>query len=157
MEEKEKKIDFSSLDETMGLFKESSVKSKDYIKFIIGLSTGTLVISTTLAKEFIKIPQYNLILIIGWSLLFISVILGVWILPVWDNFQGRFELLKRILANPKEFGPVSKRKLGEYYVLDCMKTLTHPQLMEKKEIQDIFKSWENYLTTKKLKRKNFKS
>lgn len=156
MEEQEKKIDFGRFNELMEQLKESSLKSKDYIKFVIGLSTGTLVISTTLAREFIKIPQYNLILIIGWSLLFISIILGVWILPGWDNLQGRFDLLKRMLANPEESHLLFKRKLGGHTLLGWMKEFTHPYLREKEEVQNIFKLWENYLGTRDLKRKDLK-
>jgi len=120
----EEKIDLDSFSKSIENLKEVSVKSKDYIKFIIGLSTGTLVLSTTLAKDFFKTPQYNFILIIGWALLFISIVVGVWILPVLDNVQGRIEAMKRMFANPEEAKWLFMGTLGEHYIIDWMKKLT---------------------------------
>ncbi len=152
----EEKIDLDSFSKSIEGLKEVSIKSKDYIKFIIGLSTGTLILSATLAKDFFKTPQYNFILIIGWALLFISIVVGVWILPIGDNLQGRFEAIKRMFSNPEEASRVLTGKLGEHYIIEWMKKLTPDKLREDKEIQDFFKKWESYLTVKDLKPEQLK-
>ena len=152
----EEKIDLDSFSKSIESLKEVSIRSKDYIKFVIGLSTGTLILSTTLAKDFFKTPQYNFILIIGWALLFISIVVGVWILPVWDNIQGWFELMKKIFGNPEEAKWLLMGKLGEHRIIEWMKQATPDKLMEDEKIQDFFKKWENYVSTKNLKPKQLK-
>ena len=131
----EEKIDLDSFSKSIESLKEVSIRSKDYIKFVIGLSTGTLILSTTLAKDFFKTPQYNFILIIGWFLLFISIVVGVWILPVWDNIQGWFELMKKIFGNPEEAKWLLMGKLGEHRIIEWMKQATPDKLMEDEKIQ----------------------
>jgi hypothetical protein len=152
----EEEIDLDSFSENIESLKEVSIRSKDYIKFVIGLSTGTLILSTTLAKDFFKTPQYNFILIIGWSLLFISIVIGVWILPAVDNIQAWFDWMKRKLANPEESHLLFSKKSGGHTLMGWMKELTHPYIREKEEIQKIFKSWENYLDKRDPKRKDLK-
>lgn len=152
----EEKIGLDDISKVIESLKETSLRSKDYIKFIIGLSTGTLILSATLAKDFFKTPQYNFILIIGWTLLFVSIVVGVWILPVWDNLQNWGESIKRKLANSQEHHVLFKRKSGGQTLMGWMKELTHPYIREQEEIQKIFKSWENYLSGKDPKRKDLK-
>jgi hypothetical protein len=148
----EEKIDLDSFSKNIESLKEVSIKSKDYIKFIIGLSTGTLILSATLAKDFFKTPQYNFILIIGWALLFISIVVGVWILPVWDSIQGTFALMKKIFTTPKEeLRQLIKRRLGEYYIVNWMKQLTPSELIETEEFQKFFKLLEDRLNVVELK------
>jgi ATP/ADP translocase len=111
MDENDKFKDLNRLLETLEKY---SVKSKDYIKFVTGLSTGTLVFSAALAKEFIKTPQYQFILIIAWACLFISIILGVWILPGGDKLQSLMETLKRLLAeSPEKIKSFVEKKLQD--------------------------------------------
>ncbi len=148
----EEKFDLDSFSKGIENLKEASIKSKDYIKFVIGLSTGTLILSTTLAKDFFKTPQYNFILIVGWALLFISIVVGVWILPAWDNIQARVELMKRMFATPKEeLHRLIKRRLGEYYIVNWMKQLTPSELKETEEFQKFFKLLEDRLNVVELK------
>jgi len=123
--------------------KEYSVKSKDYIKFIIGLSTGTLVFSGTLFKQFIQFPQYKFILIIGWAYLFISIILGVWILPGGDRLQSLVEGFKRLLAeSPEMKKSLAEKKLQEFFVRDLVKKTLLPELESDERMKDFYKSLE---------------
>lgn len=148
----EKKVDLTGFNEALEVLKESSVKSKDYIKFIVGLSTGTILLSVTLVKEFIKFPQYDFTLIIGWVLLFISIVLGVWILPAWDNLHGKFEVMKRMFTSPENLLPMIKRKLQDHYIKELIKGIIPSQLKDEKEIKDFCESLENrsYKDLKKL-------
>jgi len=137
MDENDKFKGFNSLLES---FEKSSTKNKDYIKFIIGLSTGTLVFSATFAKEFIKTPHYQFILIIGWACLFISIILGVWILPAADTAQGLIERLKRMLAeSPEKLVSLADKRLQEYYLRESIKAFFSPDFTNDEKGKDIFK------------------
>jgi len=134
---------FEDLNKGIEFIKEYSVKSKDYIKFIIGLSTGTLVFSGTLVKEFIKFPQYKFILIIGWVCLFISIILGVWILPGGDRLQSLFEILKRVLAESSgKIKAIAEKKLKEYYIRDLIKKILPAGLESDERMKDFYKNLE---------------
>ena len=55
-------------------FAETSLRSKDYYKFIIGLATGTLVFSSTFTKELLPSPEYKLLLAVGWFGLLVCVL-----------------------------------------------------------------------------------
>jgi hypothetical protein len=146
-----------NIDELIESIEKLSLKSKDYIKFIIGLSTGALVLSSTLVKEFIKFPQYNFILIIALVCFFVSIISGVWIFPLWDKFQGRVEIMKSLFKRPMEsLDAISKRRYGEQTLMNVIKGFTPPVLMEKNEIQDIIKLWDNYISKKELDKKHLK-
>ena len=140
----ENKIDLAGFNEAMEGIKESSVTSKDYIKFIVGLSTGTILLSVTLVKEFIKFPQYNFILIIGWIFLFVSIILGVWILPAMDNVHVKFGLLKRLATHPEEVTPILKKKLREHYIKELIKGSIPSHLKDDEKIKDFYNSLENH-------------
>jgi hypothetical protein len=134
---------FKDLNRFLETLEKSSVKSKDYIKFVIGLSTGTLVFSVTLGKEVIRNPQYQFILIIGWACLFISTILGVWILPGGDRLQSLFESLKRILAeSPEKIKAIAEKKLQEYYMKGSIRKLLPPELESDERMKDFCKNLE---------------
>lgn len=136
MDENDKFKDFNRRLESI---EKSSIKSKDYIKFVIGLSTGTLVFSVTFAKEFIKTPHYQFILIIGWTCLFVSIILGVWILPIGDRIQSLFGSLKSLLIEPPEkFVSLTEKKLQEYYLREFIKTFFGPDRWNDERNKDFF-------------------
>lgn len=118
MDENDKSKDVNKLIEAL---RDSSIRDKDYIKFVIGLSIGTLVFSGALLKEFIQFPQYKFILIIGWACFFISIILGVWILPGWDKLQSLIEGYKRLSESPEMTDAVKEKKLKDYYLRDLFK------------------------------------
>jgi len=135
--------EFKNLNRTLESFEKSSVKSKDYIKFLIGLSTGTLVFSGALVKEFIKAPQYQFILIIAWTCLFLSIILGVWILPAGDRFQSLIESFTRILAeSPEKVKAIHEKKLQHYYLRDWIKKILPSNLESDERMKEFYKSLE---------------
>jgi hypothetical protein len=134
---------FKDLNKGIETLKDSSIISKDYIKFVIGLSTGTLVFSGTLVKEFFKTPHYQFILICGWACLFISIILGVWILPGGDRLQSLFESLKRMLADsPEKIKAIAEKKLQRYYIRDFIKKILPPKLESDERMKDFYKNLE---------------
>jgi hypothetical protein len=140
MDENDKFRDVNKLLESL---EKSSVKSKAYIKFIIGLSTGTLVFSGTLVKEFIKFPQYKSVLVIGWGCLFISMILWVWILPGGDRLQALFESLKGFLTgSPEKIKAILEKKLQEFYIKDWIKKFLPSSLENDERMKDFYKSLE---------------
>jgi len=131
---------FKDINKLLEAMEKSSLKSKDYIKFVIGLSTGTLVFSVTFAKEFIKTPHYQFILIIGWACLFISIILGVWILPLGDRLQAIFEGLKRFLtAPPEKIKAIIEKKLPEFYIKDWIKKFLPSSLENDERMKGFYK------------------
>jgi hypothetical protein len=148
----ENKIDFTQMNDDMENFKELSVKSKDYIKFIVGLSTGTILLSVTLIREFVRFPQYNFILIIGWVLLFFSTILGVWILPAADNFQAKFQVLNYLLTHPQQLTALLKKELRQQHLKELIKASIPAQFRDGEKVQESFKSLDNrsYEDLKKL-------
>ena len=134
---------FKDLNRFLETFEKSSVKSKDYIKFVIGLSTGTLVFSAALVKEFIKTPRYQFILIIAWACLFISIILGVWILPGGDRLQNLVESFKRLLAeSPEKMKSLVEKKLQEHYIRDWIKKILSSDLENDERMKNFYKSLE---------------
>jgi hypothetical protein len=135
---------FKDLNKFLETLEKSSVKSKDYIKFVIGLSTGTLVFTATLAKEFIKTPHHQFILIIGLTCLFISIILGVWILPGGDRLQSLFEIFKRLLSkSPEEMKSLVEKSLQQYYIRDWIKRILPSGLESDERMKTFYKSLEN--------------
>ena len=134
---------FKDLNRSLETFEKSLIKSKDYIKFVIGLSTGTLVFSGTLGKEFIKNPQYQFILIIGWACLFISIILGVWILPGGDRLQNLIGSFKTILSeSPGKIKAIVEKKIQEYYMRDLIKKILPASLESDERMKDFYKDLE---------------
>jgi hypothetical protein len=94
-------------------------RSKDYYKFVIGLSTGALVFSVTLNEKFRFLPTYQPIILIGWVCLIISIITGVWLLRKQDDFESYFKAISSLLSDPpllyfgfdKDFGKLITRSL----------------------------------------------
>jgi hypothetical protein len=64
--------------------KENTSRRKEYYKFVIGLSTGTLVFSVTFVEKFSLLQAFKPIIVIGWVCLIISIIAGVWLLAKQD-------------------------------------------------------------------------
>jgi len=106
--------------------KESSVKSKEYYKFIIGLSTGTLVFSITFLKEFVTFPEYKFILIIGWFCLLTSIIAGVLVLPKIDDLHAYFQYAKNLFGSKETLAPIIRKELQEHYLKSLIKSYVDP-------------------------------
>ena len=121
----ENKKDFN-FGQVVDWFKETSVNSKDYYKFIVGLSTGTLIFSITFFKEFLKLPQFRFVVVIGWGCLFLSVVIGVWLLSKIDILYGKINQLKYMLLKPEEIERSrckDEKEIEKYYLKGFMKKL----------------------------------
>jgi hypothetical protein len=55
----------------------------------------------------------------------------------------------------KSLDAIQKRRYGEQILMHYIKEAAHPTLMEKNEIQDIIKKWDDYLGKKELDKKHF--
>ena len=146
----EEEYKFKELDEGIGHFKESTAKSKDYHKFIIGLSTGTLIFSVTFIKEFIMFPEFKLILVAGWVGLLISIITGVLILPLGDELESQIRLLKTLFQSKEKIGPITKKELKEHYMKLFLKSYIGP-LPENEEKAKEINEFLNRLSFDKMK------
>ncbi len=96
------KIDLSKLRNVLDNFKESTLRSKEYYKFIIGLSTGTLLISVTFIDKFSLLPAYKPLIVIGWICLIISIISGVWLLPKHDFLESEWKAIMDFISEPEK-------------------------------------------------------
>lgn len=91
------KIEPSRTSVALEELKESSARSKDYCKFVIGLSTGTLVFSVTFIDKFGLLPPYKPIILIAWCCLIISIVTGVLLLREQDRYEANFSALSNAL------------------------------------------------------------
>lgn len=112
---------FKGVDKILDDLKERSPKSKDYYKYLITLSTGTLIFSVTFLKEFGTYPEYKFILLIGWFSLVSSVIAGVLLLPKSDQLQFLIEQLKKSVQSPQVTVSVIKKEYLEYHLKEWIK------------------------------------
>jgi len=143
---------FKELDEVLDNLKDSSAKSKDYYKFIIGLATGTLIFSLTFLKEFATFPEYKLILIIGWLCLFASIIAGVLVLPMADQLHSRVQSLKGLLKSPEMVGAIFKKELQQHYLKNFVKNAVDPFFKNDEKKKEEFHKFVDKLSTKELKK-----
>ena len=60
------------------------------------------------------------------------------------------------MSDPEEAKWYLIRKLGEHRIIEWMKQATPDKLMEDERIQEFFKKWEDYVSTKNLKPKQLK-
>ena len=97
----DEKIDLSSAKKILDNLKEGTLRSKDYYKFVIGLSTGTLLVSVTFIDKFSLLPTYKSLIVIGWMCLIISVITGVWLLQERDSLETQWNTMIDFMTNPK--------------------------------------------------------
>jgi len=141
----DEKIDLSDIRKILDKVKESTLRSKDYYKFVIGLSTGALLISLTFIDKFSLLPAYKPLTVSGWICLIISIITGVWLLPKHDSLETQLNAIIDILSNPQNilFG----------FEQDINKLITRPLIsysLEKEmskdpkneeKIKDLKKEW----------------
>jgi hypothetical protein len=140
------------IDEILENLRYSSPQYKDYCKFLIGLSTGTLIFSVTFLKEFAHFPEYKFILIIGWICLLASIIAGVLLLPKSDQLQGAMQNFKLSLKSPEIAGAIIKKEYQQYFLRDWLKTLLGPFFKnDEKKMKEIIKAID-VLPTKELKK-----
>ena len=103
MNEKDELSDFTSdLNRIIDSVRENVSRSKDYYKFLIGLSTGALVFSVTLIKNFSPSPTCRPLILIGWLCLIISVITGVWLLRKQDEVESQIKSIKAMGSDPTQ-------------------------------------------------------
>jgi hypothetical protein len=84
-------------------WKESLPIQKEHLKFIIGLSTGTLVFSITFFDKNTYALEYQWIAIIGWVFLLVTVVTGVSMLNSLHDYSGAIETIKKWKDNPAYF------------------------------------------------------
>jgi len=94
----DEKIDLSGLTKILDNLKERTLRNKDYYKFVIGLSTGALLISVTFIDKFSLLPAYKPLTVIGWICLIISIITGVWLLPKHDSLETQWNGIIDLLS-----------------------------------------------------------
>ena len=101
MDEKEGFSDFGSdLNRIIDSVRESTSRSKDYYKFVIGLSTGALVFSPSLIEKFSRFSTCKPIILIGWLALITSIITGVWLLRKQDDYESQVRSIKTVASGP---------------------------------------------------------
>jgi hypothetical protein len=101
MDEKEESSNFrSDLNRMIDSVSGSASRSKDYNKFVIGLSTGALVFSPSLIEKFSRLPTSKPIILIGWLCLIISIITGVWLLRKQDEYESQIRSIRSLLSTP---------------------------------------------------------
>jgi hypothetical protein len=96
------KLQPPSLQRILDTMKEYTLRRKEYYKFVIGLSTGTLVFSVTFVEKFSLLQVYKPIILIGWVCLVISIITGVWVLAKQDWSEGQVNSIISTLSNPQQ-------------------------------------------------------
>jgi hypothetical protein len=94
----DEKLDLSSLSKILDNLKQTTLRNKDYYKFVIGLSTGALLISVTFVDKFSLLPAYKAFTVIGWICLIISIITGVWLLPKHDSLETQWNTVIDLLS-----------------------------------------------------------
>lgn len=97
----DEKIDLSGVKKILDNIKENTLRSKDYYKFVIGLSTGALLVSVTFVGKFSLLPAYKPLTVVGWICLIISVITGVWLLPKHDSLETQWNAIVDLLSKPE--------------------------------------------------------
>jgi hypothetical protein len=94
----DEKIDLSTLAKVLDKQKEETLRSKDFYKFVIGLSTGALLISLTFIDKFRLLPAYKPFIVIGWICLIVSIITGVWLLQKRDSLESQWNSIIYLLS-----------------------------------------------------------
>ena len=140
------------LDEVLDNLKDSSAKSKEYYKFIVGLATGILVFSVTFLKEFVTFPEYKLVLIIGWLFLLASIIAGVLVLPKADQLHARVQSLKGLFRSPEVVGAIVKKELQQHYLKTWIKSVIDPVVKDDEKKKEELYQFVDKLSTKGLKK-----
>jgi len=148
----EKNEKFERLDGILDDLKESSAQSKDYYKFIIGLATGTLVLSVTFLKGFIISPEYKIILIIGWLCLLSSIIAGVLVLPKADHLNAKVQSLKSLFRSKEILGAIAKKELQEHYLKSLIKGIIDPVFKDDEKKKEEFYQFLDNLPIRELKK-----
>ena len=143
---------FKEFDEVLDNLKDSSAKSKDYYKFIIGLATGTLIFSVTFLKELATSPQYGFILIIGWIFLFTAIVAGVLVLPMADQLHSRIQSFKGLLRSPEIIGPIVKKELHQHYLKTFIKNLIDHFFKDAEQQKTELNQFVDKLSTEDLKK-----
>jgi len=67
-------------DRLLEQLKDTTEINKDYTKYIIGLSTGILVLTTAFLSRQAQFTAYKWVIVIGWISLTVSIVLGLWII-----------------------------------------------------------------------------
>lgn len=91
-----------TLQGSLEYLREITSHRKDYYKFVIGLSTGTLVFSVTFIEKFNVFQVHKPIILVGWVCLIISIICGVWLLAQQDWSEVQVNQIITVLSNPQE-------------------------------------------------------
>ena len=97
----DEKIDLSGVRKALDNLKESTLRSKDHYKFMIGLSTGTLLFSVTFIDKFSLLPTYKPLIVIGWMCLIVSIITGVWLLQKRDFLEAKWKAIIDLFEKPE--------------------------------------------------------
>lgn len=144
MNEKEKSFG-SDFTKVLDSIKESTSRSKDYYKFVIGLSTGALVFSVTFIEKFTLLQAYKPIILIGWVCLIISIISGVWLLPKKDSFEAQLNAIRDTISNlhmsllsiEQDFNKFIERSVIDFYLKHEMSK----ESKDEEQIKKLKKDW----------------
>lgn len=141
----EEKIHLSDLTKIIDTMKEGSLRSKDYYKFVIGLSTGALVFSVTFVEKFSSAPVYKALIVIGWVCLIISVITGVWLLQKRDFLEAQWKAIIDVLSKPENIMFGIERDLGKLVTRSLasvfLKEETSKEPKDEEKIKKLKKEW----------------
>jgi len=132
--------------------KDLSPKSKEYSKFVIGLATGTLILSVTFLKGLVISPEYKFILIIGWFCLLVSIITGVLLLPKTDELHARIQSLKNLITSPEMMVPIVKKELQKHILKSWAKKIIDPVVKDNEKEKEKLYQFVDNLSLKGLKK-----
>jgi hypothetical protein len=145
----EKQIDSSGLTKYLDFLKERYLRSKDYYKFIIGLSTGALVFSITFIEKYGAETNCKSLMLMGWVCLIVSILAGVWLLEKFDSIQDQWKNIIDISEKPENILFGIERDVGKLVTRGCIDyLLKHEMAKEPKEsneekIKELRKDWVN--------------
>lgn len=74
-------------------------QTKESIRYILSLATGSLIFSITFIEKIAPTPTHRLLIVYGWIFLLVSIIAGIWTIGVMYNFITNLKTLKQISSD----------------------------------------------------------
>ena len=143
----EQEQDFiKALDEVLNNLKDSSPQSKEYCKFLIGLSTGTLMFSVTFLKQLAPFPQYKFLLAIGWLCLLASIVAGVLLLPKPDQLQTTIQNLKFVFGSPQIAAAFYQEEFHQFCLKEWIKRSIRTVKADEKMKEELIQKVDDFAT-----------
>jgi hypothetical protein len=138
----EEKMDLSGLTKILENLKERTLRSKDYYKFVIGLSTGALIFSVTFVEKFSLAPVYKPIIVIGWVCLVISIVTGVWLLPKRDSLDAQWKGFIDLIANTENILFGIEQDFGKFMTRKVISAFFEAKIVkDEEEVKKYKKDW----------------